>query len=62
MLGRKKAAFAERLEEEAHKIREVAKTMRPGIERDDMIKKARELEAAIHMEDWLKSPGLQPPR
>jgi uncharacterized membrane-anchored protein len=58
----KKASLKERLEREAHAIREAAKTMRPGEERDNMIKKARQIETAIHMEDWLKSPGLQPPK
>jgi hypothetical protein len=61
-MGNKKASFKERLEREARKIREAANAMRPGKERDDAIEKARQVEAAIHMEDWLKSPGLQPPK
>lgn len=57
-----KASLKERLEQEAHEIREAVKTMRPGPERDELIKKARQNESAIHMEEWLKSPGLQPPK
>jgi hypothetical protein len=26
------------------------------------LKKARETEATAHMDDWLKSPGLRPPK
>lgn len=47
--------------EEAQNLREEAKLLF-GTVRDAALKKARQLEAAAHMDDWLNSPGLQPPR
>jgi hypothetical protein len=35
--------------------------MRPGIERDRLIRLARQAETAAHMHEWLTSPGLQAP-
>lgn len=33
----------------------------PGPERDALIKKVRQADVASHLDDWAKSPGLQPP-
>ena len=35
--------------------------MPPGSDRDAVEMKARQLEAAIQMNGWLRSPGLLPP-
>ncbi|SCB49670.1 hypothetical protein GA0061099_1011129 [Bradyrhizobium yuanmingense] len=32
-----------------------------GPERDALLKKARQADVANHLNDWVKSPGLQPP-
>lgn len=32
-----------------------------GPERDALVKKIRQLDAAGHMNDWLRSPGLKSP-
>jgi len=48
-----------RLAEEA--LREEAKLLPPGAERDDLIRKARQAEIGSHMNEWLTSPGLRPP-
>ena len=59
----KQAQSAEaRLSEEAKRLRAEAKLLPPGAARDEMIHKAREAEAASHMNVWLMSPGLQPPK
>jgi hypothetical protein len=50
-----------RLAEEAKRLREKAKLLPPGAERDDLIRKARQAETGAHMSEWLTSPGLQPP-
>jgi hypothetical protein len=50
-----------RLLEEAQTLREQARLLPFGPVRDAAMKKAREAEAAAHMDDWLSSPGLQPP-
>lgn len=36
-----------------------ALTLPPGKERDALIKKARQLETACHINEWLASPGLK---
>jgi len=51
-----------RLSEEAKSLRDEAKLLPPGAEREELIRKARQAEIASHMNDWLTSPGLQPPR
>jgi hypothetical protein len=50
-----------RLTEEARRLREEAKLLPPGAEREELIRKARHAETASHMNDWLTSPGLRPP-
>ncbi|MBB5055103.1 hypothetical protein HNQ36_005114 [Afipia massiliensis] len=32
-----------------------------GPERDALLKKARQLETAMHVNGWISSPGLRPP-
>jgi hypothetical protein len=52
----------ERLAEAAKRLRDQAKTLPPGAEREELIRKARHAETASHMNEWLMSPGLQPPK
>jgi hypothetical protein len=54
-------SFEERLAEEAKRLRDQAEALPPGIEREELIRKARQAETASHMNEWLTSPGLQPP-
>jgi hypothetical protein len=51
-----------RLSEEAKRLREEARLLPPGAEREELIRKARRAEMAAHMNEWLTSPGLQPPK
>lgn len=51
----------ERLAEEARSLREQAKTLPPGQEREAMLRKARQDEISAHMTEWLTSPGLRSP-
>jgi hypothetical protein len=46
----------------ASRLNEEAQLLRPGPERDAMIRRARQAETASHVDDWLLSPGLRPPR
>lgn len=55
-------SLKERLLEEAQNLRDEAKLLPHGPLRDAILKKARQTEAAVHMDDWLSSPGLQPPK
>nr|WP_246754217.1 hypothetical protein [Bradyrhizobium diazoefficiens] len=51
----------QRLEEQAKRLRQEARGLPPGVERDRLIRRARQAEVAAHMSEWLSSPGLQPP-
>jgi hypothetical protein len=55
-------SFDERLVDRAKRLRDQAKTLSPGIERDELIRKARQAETASRVNDWLTSPGLAPPK
>lgn len=52
----------QRLSEEAQRLRKEARGTPPGIERERLIRKARQDETAAHMQEWLSSPGLQAPK
>jgi hypothetical protein len=43
-------------------VREEAAAMPPGRERDELLKKLRNAETAMHLKDWAESPGLQAPK
>jgi hypothetical protein len=51
----------DRLAEHAKKLRAEANSLRPGPDRDQMIRKARQAETGSHLSEWLNSPGLRPP-
>jgi hypothetical protein len=52
-------------EGEWHKQSEQAKgeaaKLPPGKERESLLRKARRLQTASHIKDWMSSPGLKPP-
>jgi hypothetical protein len=54
--------FNERLARSAAQLKEQARGMQPGREKDALMKRARQTEVAAHINDWLTSPGLRPPR
>jgi hypothetical protein len=54
--------LTERLDLEAARLRAQAKTLPPGAEREEFIRKARQAETASHVDEWLSSPGLRTPR
>jgi hypothetical protein len=59
---KKAAPLNQRLEEQAKRLRKEAKGTPPGIEREKLIRQARQAETAAHIDKWLTSPGLQAPR
>ena len=64
MLGRRSPIHTFEQHIAAEKARteaEVAK-LKPGPQRDALLKKIRQLETAAHVNEWLSSPGLQPPK
>jgi hypothetical protein len=56
------APLDQRLTEEAQRLRKEAQGTPPGIERERLIRRARQAETASRMNEWLTSPGLQPPK
>jgi hypothetical protein len=52
----------ERLATEAKRLRDQAKALPPGPERDIILRKARQCETGSHMSEWLRSPELKPPQ
>jgi hypothetical protein len=55
--------FEERLAEEAQRFKEAAEKEVPGsLARELLLRRARQAETASHVSEWLRSPGLQPPK
>jgi hypothetical protein len=52
----------QRLEEQAERLRKEAQGIPPGVERENLIRKARQAETVAHMQEWLLSRRLQSPR
>jgi hypothetical protein len=46
----------------AKQVRAQAAELPPGPEREELLKKVRQAETAMHLDDWANSPGLQPPK
>ena len=55
--------FEERLAEEARRYKEAAERESPGsMARELLLRRVRQFETAIHLNEWVRSPGLQPPK
>jgi hypothetical protein len=55
-------AVGEQLIKEARLARETAEQLPPGEARSDVLKRARQADTAAHIDDWINSSGLQPPK
>jgi hypothetical protein len=54
--------FAERLTDQKARLEKQASRLKPGPEHDDLLRKARQIDTAKDINEWLNSPGLQAPR
>jgi hypothetical protein len=54
-------SFEDQIAAEKSRLEEQAATLPSGPQGDALLKKIRQLETASHMNEWLTSPGLQPP-
>jgi len=55
--------FQERLADEAVRLKEAAERLPPGSHAQELLlRRARQAETAAHIDEWLTSPGLQPPK
>jgi hypothetical protein len=52
-------SLEERLSEEAKRLREEAKLLPPGAQREALLRRARQAETGSHLTGWLRSPGLR---
>ena len=50
------------LADQSIRLREEARTMPPGVERDRLIRMARRAETAARVNAWVESRGLQSPK
>jgi len=53
--------FQYRLEDEAIDLRKQAEGMSPCVRRDELLRKAAQIEAAAEIKEWLISSGLPAP-
>lgn len=53
------SSLKERLAQSAIDLRKAAYRLKPGIEREALIAKSHNAEAAIQINEWLSSPGLR---
>ena len=54
--------FEDRIAAEKAKLEAQVAKLRPGPQMDELLKRIGQLETAAHINEWLSSPGLQPPR
>jgi hypothetical protein len=54
--------LADRVMLEANRLKDEVHKLPHGLLRDAMIRKARQTETAMHVDQWLASPGLQAPK
>jgi hypothetical protein len=53
--------FEERATQAAKDLEDQAWRLPPGQERDSLLRRARQMATASHMQEWLSSSGLRPP-
>ena len=54
-------SFDERLTAEKERLEEQAALLPPGSVKDVVLRRIEQLNTAIHVNEWLKSPGLRAP-
>ncbi|ANW02242.1 hypothetical protein [Bradyrhizobium icense] len=54
--------FEENIAAEKAKLEAEAAKLKPGPQLDRLLKKIGQLDTAAHINEWLTSPGLQPPQ
>ena len=59
---KQKLSLKDRLAMFAGAAREKASLLPPGAEKTELLRKARQADTMAHLNDWLTSPGLQPPK
>jgi hypothetical protein len=55
-------SFEDRIAEEKKRLEEQASLLPNGLPKNQLLRKIRQLETASHLNEWLSSPGLRPPK
>jgi hypothetical protein len=55
-------SLQDRLQAFANDSRAQAAELPPGAEKYELLRKARQADTASHLDEWINSPGLQPPK
>jgi hypothetical protein len=58
---RRKLSIEQKWREQGEAFKQEAAQLPYGKERDESLRKARQLETASHINEWISSPGLTPP-
>ena len=53
--------FEEKIAAEKAKLEAQVAKLKPGPQKDALLRKIRQLDTAAHVSEWLSSPGLRPP-
>ena len=53
--------FEENIAAEKAKLEAQVAKLKHGPQKDALVRKIRQLDTALHMSEWLSSPGLRPP-
>ena len=53
--------FKERLTAQAQLLTQEAQSLPPGRAREALLRRVRQIDAAVKVNEWLSSPGVQPP-
>jgi hypothetical protein len=61
-MKRRKLSLEEQWRAEAETLKREAEQLPYGKEREELLRRARRLETASHVNEWLSSPGLAPPK
>lgn len=56
------SSLAERLMENVEHLKKQLSVLPPGPAREQIVQRIRQSETASHIDDWLKSSGLRPPK
>jgi hypothetical protein len=60
--SKRSLSLNDRLKMFADQLKSKAVKLRPGPERDALLKRARIADTTANLNDWMSSPGLQPPK
>jgi hypothetical protein len=61
-MGSKKLSPEQKWQEQAEAFKREAEKLPYGKEREKLLLLVRQLETASHINEWVSSPGLSPPR